>query len=145
MATLLFEVPERSQGEMSWRNLIGRRDVIAHRLLTVDDQRIRREAQRDFDSLHELLSRVHFVPVKTNFEAGRGPCPMLKMGVVRQFSPAEPGRKPTIGQSLIFVCEDEQRGFMAVRMGRSANNRVLFAAPRGTYRIGVLGLNPVAP
>ena len=144
LATLLFEVPDKSHGEMSWRNLIGRRDVIAHQLLTVDNQRIHREAQRDFDSLHQLLSRVYFVPVKTNLEAGRGFCPMLKTDVVRRLSPAEPGSKPTLGQSLIFVCEDERRGFVAFRTGRSANNRILFAGPRGTHRISVAGLNPGA-
>ena len=139
LATLIFEVPDRSQDEMSWRDLIGRRDVIAHKLLTVDDQRIHREAERDFGSLHELLSRVHFAPVKTHFEAGKGFCPLLKSDVVRLLSPVEPGRKPTIGQSLIFICEDEKRGFLAYRAGRSANNRVLFSGPAGTHRITVSG------
>ena len=38
LETLLFEIPAQSDDDqVSWRNLIGRRDVIAHQLLTVDD------------------------------------------------------------------------------------------------------------
>ena len=41
LAELLFEFPNRSSNdEATWRNLIGRRDVIAHQSLTVDDQRV---------------------------------------------------------------------------------------------------------
>ena len=143
LARLLFEVPDSSQGEMSWRTLIGRRDVIAHQLLTVDDQRIQREAKRDFGSLHKLLSRVYFVPVKTNLEAGGGFGPILKTDAIRRLSPAEPGKKPTIGQSLIFVCEDEKQGFVAFRMGRSASNSILLSGPPGSHRFSVTGVNPV--
>lgn len=143
LATLLFEVPDSSHGEMSWRDLIGRRDVIAHQLLTVDDQIVHREAQRDFDSLHALLSRVYFVPVKTNLEVGRGFVPMLKWSALKRLSPSEPGRKPTIGQSLVFVCEDEKLGFVAFRAGRSTNNQFLIAGPPGTHRISLAKIGGV--
>ena len=145
LAALLFEVPDRSQGEISWRDLVGRRDVIAHQLLTVDDQRIHREAARDFGSLHELLSRVYFVPVKTDFRVGRAFNLMLKADALRRLSPAEEGRKPTIGESLIFVCEDEKRGFVALRAGRSTGNRILFAGPRGVYPISIAAFTPSSP
>ncbi len=82
LAPLLFEIPDRSHGEMSWRDLIGRRDVIAHQLLTVDDQRVWDEARRDFGSLYEMLSRVHFAPVKSDLDAGRGISPMFNGAVV---------------------------------------------------------------
>ena len=141
LATLLFEVPDRSPGEISWRDLIGRRDVIAHQLLTIDDKRIQHEAQRDFGLLHKLLSWVYFAPVKTNLKAGRGFGPMLKTDVVRGLLPAKPGSTPTIGQSLIFVCEDEKQGLVAFRAGRTEKNGVLFAGLRGTHRISVAGLN----
>ena len=145
LATLLFEVPDSSHGEMSWRDLIGRRDVIAHQLLTVNDQTVHREAQRDFDSLHALLSRVYFVPVKTNLDVGRGFGPMLKGDALRRLSPSEPGTQPTIGQSLVFVCEDEKRGFIAFRAGRSANNQLPIAGPPGTHRISVGRIDRVRP
>ena len=140
LGTLLFEVPDRAQGEMSWRDLVGRRDIIAHQLLTVDDKRVRREAHRDFGRLHEMLSRVYFVPVKSDLDAGKGIAPMLKTEAVRRLSPTEPGRQPTIGQSLVFVCEDERQGFIALRIGRTAKNRALIAGPAGDYRITVAGL-----
>ena len=140
LATLLFEIPDRSQDKMSWRDLIGRRDVIAHQLLTVDDQRIYREAKRDFGALHTLLSHLYFVPVKTNFQAGRGFEPMFKSDVIHRLLPAEPGTRPTIGQSLILVCEDENQGFIAFRMSRSASNRALFTGPPGSHHISVVGL-----
>lgn len=145
LATLLFEIPDRSQGEMSWRNLIGRRDVIAHQLLTVDDQRVQREAQRDFNSLHQLLSRVHFALVKSNLEAGRTFLPMFRGDAVQRLSPGESGSKPTTGQGLIFVFEDEKRGFLAFRLGRSANNEILIAGPPGTDHISITHLRRVAP
>lgn len=143
LATLLFEVPDGSHGELSWRDLIGRRDVIAHQLLTVDDQMVHREAQRDFDSLHALLSRVYFVPIKTNLEVGRGFGPMLKGSVLKRISPSEPGRQPTIGQSLVFVCEDEKLGFVAFRTGRSTKNKLLIAGPPGTHRISLAKIGRV--
>ena len=39
LAQVLFEIPEASVGDVSWRELIGRRDVLAHQLLTIDDER----------------------------------------------------------------------------------------------------------
>ena len=48
LQNLLFEIPDATcDGDMSWRNLVGRRDVIAHQLLTVDDERVYQEAVRD--------------------------------------------------------------------------------------------------
>ena len=135
LATLLFEIPNSLQGEMSWRDLIGRRDVMAHQLLTVDDQKVYREAQRDFGSLHALLTRVYFVPAKTNLEGGQGFGPLLKGSVLKRLSPSEPGRPPTIGQSLVFVCEDERLGFVGFRIGRSPNNKLLIGGPPGNHRI----------
>lgn len=135
LATLLFEIPNSLQGETSWRDLIGRRDVIAHQLLTVDDQMVYREAQRDFGSLHALLTRVYFVPAKTNLEGGQGFGPMLKGSVLNRLARSQPGKQPTIGQSLVFVCEDERLGFVAFRFGRSPNNKLLIGGPPGTHRI----------
>ena len=137
LADLFFEIPDRSQDEMSWRDLIGRRDVIAHRLLTVDDERVHREAERDFGSLHKLLSRVYFAPVKTDFEADKGFMPMLKADAWRRLAPSVEGLKPEIGGSLIFVCEDKKEGFVPFRLGRSASNTVLLAAPPGIRRISI--------
>ena len=50
LQSLLIEIPnETSEDEVSWRSLVTRRDVIAHGLLTVDDDRVYMEAVRDFD------------------------------------------------------------------------------------------------
>lgn len=137
LATLLFEIPDRSHDEMSWRELVGRRNVIAHNLLSVDDQRIRREAERDFGRLYEMLSRVYFVPVKSDFDAGRYVGSTIRGDALGRLSPAEPGSKVAIGQGLVFIYEDERHGFVAYRWGRGANNEILISGPPGLHRISI--------
>lgn len=122
---------------MSRRDLVGRRDVIAHNLLTVDDQKVRREAQRDFGTLLEMLSRVYFVPVKSDSDAGRYVDFAIRGDALGRLSPAEPGSKVAIGQSLVFVYEDERHGFGTYRWGRGANNKILISGPHGRHRISV--------
>ena len=132
LAQVLFEIPEASQeGEVSWRELVGRRDVLAHRLLTIDDERVYCDAERDFGALFELLSRVYFVPVKTDLDAGKGFGPLLKTDAVHRLAPSMDGCTPEIGSSLVFICEDSNKGFLTFRMGRSENNTILLAGPPG--------------
>ncbi len=137
--SLLFEVPrEGSEDELTWRSLIGRRDVIAHDLLAVDDNQVHREASRDFNSLHQLLSRVYFVPAKTDYwGSGRGFSPLIKADAWKGLSPSENGRTPRIGESLVFVCEDKVEGFLSFRFGRTEGNRVLMSASLGPRKLPI--------
>ena len=130
LETLLFEIPGQSDEQVSWRNLVGRRDVIAHQLLTVDDRRVYREAERDFCSLHELISRVYFAPIKTRFKAGRGAGPLLRLEALDSLMPAVGGERPRIGTALVFVFEDEVEGFLSIRMGRTEKNKIALQTPR---------------
>ena len=130
---LLFEIPGESDDQVSWRNLIGRRDVIAHKLLTVDDERVYREAERDFGLLEELISRVYFVPIKTDFGAGRGAAPLMRVEVLDKLTPSVGGERPRIGTSVVFVFEDLADGFVCLRMGRTKTNKITLAAPRAMY------------
>ena len=131
LSSLFYEIPGgTSESELSWRSLIGRRDVIAHQLLTVDSARVYNEAKRDFGFLHKLISRVYFSPVKTNIGADRGFSPLLKTDAIKQLKPSKHGSTPKIGESLIFVCEDIVDGFLSFRLGRSENNRALLSTPR---------------
>ncbi len=143
LEALLFEIPnETLDDEASRRNLIGRRDVIAHKLLTVDDDRVYKEAVRDFGSLHQLLSKVYFVPVKTDWTSGDGFSPLVKTHAVRNLAPSGYGQTPHIGESLIFICEDKVEGFMAFRLGRTDDNKFLVGAshaPRSIH-ISVYGI-----
>ena len=140
LESLFFEVPQdASDEEMSWRNLIGRRDVIAHRLLTVDDNQVYREAVRDFGSLHKLLSRIHFNPVKTDLMSGKGPEFPFKGDLLRNLAPSKYGQSPSIGESLTFVSEDRLEGLFALRLGRTEDNKMLIGAslaPR-TFHISI--------
>ena len=138
LESLLFEIPrEASEDELSWRSLIGRRDVIAHDLLTVDDNRVYREARRDFDSLHQLLSRVYFVPAKTDLGSDQGLSPFIKADAWKGLKPSEHGRTPSIGECLIFVCEDKIEGFLSFRFGRTEGNSVLISASLGPRRLPI--------
>ena len=129
LAELLFEFPNRSSNdEATWRNLIGRRDVIAHQILTVDDQRVYDETKRDFHLLHQLLSRVFFTPVITDIANNLGFSPQIKRELFDGLTPMQAGETPQIGASLTFICDDQTLGFVAIRMGITKNNQLLFAA-----------------
>ena len=129
LESLLSELPDKTgSSSVSWRGLIARRDVIAHKLLTVDDKQVYREAVRDFGVLHQLLSNTYFVPVKTDWASNRGFSPMIKADAVRRLAPSKANTTPGIGQSLVFICEDEQEGFLAFRLGRSHDDKIMMAA-----------------
>ena len=132
LETLLFEIPGESDDQVSWRNLIGRRDVIAHQLLTVDDERVHREAERDFDSLEELISRVYFAPIKSDFRAGLGAGPLMRREAFDKLTPVR-DKRPRIGTSIVFVYDDVVDGFVCLRIGRTERNKIALAAPRPMY------------
>lgn len=46
----------------------------------------------------------------------------------------------TIGQSLVFIFEDERQGFVAFGFGCSANNEFLISGPPGVHRISMTHL-----
>ena len=129
---LLFEIPGAACDQVSWRNLIGRREVIAHKLLTVDDETVYKEAERDFALLGELVSRVFFAPTKTDLHNGRPMQPLLRSEVLHKLEPAVPGELPRIGTSLIFIVEDVTMGLTYLRMGRTEENKLALAGPPGT-------------
>ena len=139
---LVFEVPDKtSEDEMSWRNLIGRRIVIAHRLLTVDNSRVYREAVRDFGYLHALLSKVHINPVKTDLACGQGPNFLFKTDAFHNIAPAIADATPGVGASLVVISEDKQKGLYAFRIGRTENSELLFASTlAGSYPLSVHGV-----
>ena len=145
LETLLFEIPGESDDQVSWHNLIGRRNVIAHQLLTVDDERVYREAKRDFGSLEELISRVYFVPIKTDFGTGRGASPLMRTEILDKLTPDVGGERPRIGTSVVFVFEDVVDGFVCLRMGRTKTNKITLATPRAMYfsMAGVDGMENV--
>ena len=130
ISELLPEIPQYSKGdEASWRNLIGRRDVLAHQLLTIDDHRVYQETVRDFKPLHQLLSYVNFVPVKTGIESGGlGFPPMIKTKWIEGLTPAIAGQSSKIGTALTFICDDETLGFVAVKLGISDQRMLLISS-----------------
>ena len=129
LESLLFEIPnEGSEDEVSWRSLIGRRDVIAHQLLTVDDERVYQEARRDFGRLSQLVSKVYFVPTKTDLKSRKWFPILMRTSALENLSPSTAGLRPDIGQCLIFIYEDKLGGFLSLRIGRSENNKITLAS-----------------
>ena len=142
LASLLFEIPrETEEDEASWRNLIGRRDVIAHKLLTVDDEQVYKEAVRDFGSLRQLISRIYFAPVKSDLASNAIPFPALKTEVMNSLVPATHGRTPRIGEALVFIYEDKREGLWPLRLGRTEGNKVLIASPRSLSNFSLDGMS----
>ena len=142
LETLLFEIPGESDGQISWRGLIGRRDVIAHQLLTVDDNRVYREAERDFGLLHQLISRVYFAPIKTDLHSGPSPQPLIQTKVLKNLTAVKRGEPPRIGNSIVLIFEDAADGFVWVRMGRTEKNKVALATSR-PMQFAVAGVNKI--
>lgn len=131
LAELFPEVPDNCTDAASWRDLIGRRDVIAHRILSVDDVRVRQEAQRDFSTLYSLLRNINFVPTLTDWDSGRLFAVRMRAEAIRRLPPLEPdGSATEIGTSLILVCEDIQHGLLTFRVARSAEDQLLFSSSR---------------
>ena len=131
LALLLYEIPDSSpdEAEASWRNLIGRRDVIAHKLLSVDDLRVFDECVRDFVTINGFLSNVHFAVAKSDVENGYfGPEIAIKTDTMNSLKPTREGQKPTINDSVVVVFEDKQLGFWSLRFSLSADRELLIAS-----------------
>ena len=139
LAALFPEVAGDPESSTTWKELIRRRDVIAHQILSVDDEQVRSEANRDFGSLHKLLSNVFFAPIVSDWGHGRGFSLALRADVLRRLPAVEPdGHRIGIGESVVLVCEDLQEGLLSFRLGRSPEDKLLLASSRlGTLRLSV--------
>lgn len=127
----------------SWKEPISRRDVIAHRILTLDDDRIREEADRDFRALCQLLSNIHFAPTVTDLEQGIGPEVAIRGKLLRELAPSEAGQEAfVLGGALVVVCLDARKGIVTFRLGRSHHNTVVLAVSHpGEYAFTFSKLN----
>ena len=131
----------------AWRSLIGRRDVIAHQVLTVDDNRVRAEANRDFRTLLSLLENINFVPVMTDRTNRKIFGVQLRAEVLHRLPAVEPGSDVTavIGGSLIFVCHDTEHGLLTYRLARSPEDKLLVASSRpGAFSVSMSPVRPEA-
>ncbi len=129
-----------------WKSLIGRRNVIAHRILTLDDNRIREEADRDFRALCQLLSNIHFAPTLIDIEQGIGPEVCVRSDLLRQLAASEAGQEGFVpGGAMVIVCLDARKGIVAFRFGRGPDNQALLATSHpGEYRFTVWASNSPA-
>ena len=127
----------------SWKELIGRRDVIAHQILTLDDDKIRKEADRDFRALCRLLGNIHFAPTIIDLERGIGPQVIVRADYLRGLTTSESGQDAfVLGGSMVVVCLDTSKGIIVFRLGRSSNNRALMAVSHpGEYTFTVYEAN----
>ena len=130
----------------SWKSLIGRRDVIAHQILTLDDNKVREEANRDFRALCQLLSKIHFAPTIIDLEQGIGPEVVIRSNQLRGLAESEAGQEAFLpGGALVVVCLDTRKGIVTFRLGRGPNNRALMAVSHpGEYGFTVSKVNPPA-
>ncbi|MYB15452.1 MAG: hypothetical protein F4X41_00230 [Chloroflexi bacterium] len=110
-----------------WRDLLARRNVIAHRILSVDDKRVREEAGRYFRDLYRLVRRIEFSPVMVNLKTGLIPGPQFKGSVLLDLPLVAPGMQPKLGEALIVVYETE-KGVLALRFGRTNANTLAIAS-----------------
>ena len=130
----------------SWKDLISRRDVIAHKILTIDDNKVRKETDRDFRALCQLLSNIHFAPTVIDLEQGIGPEVVIHSSQLRELVPSEAGQEAfVLGGTMVVVCLDARKGIVTFRLGRSPDNEVLLAVSHpGQYTFTVSKVNPPA-
>ena len=130
----------------SWKSLISRRDVIAHQILTLDDGKVREEADRDFRALCQLLSNIHFAPTFIDIEQGIGPEFCVRSNLLRELEPSEAGQEGFVpGGALVIVCLDARKGIVTFRLGRGPDNQALLAMSHpGEYRFTVWASNSPA-
>ena len=130
----------------SWTDLIRRRDVIAHKILTLDDDKVRKEADRDFRALCQLLSNIHFAPTVTDLEQGIGPEVAFRSDQIRELVPSEAGQEAfVLGGAMVVVCLDARKGIVTFRLGRSPDNELLLTSSHpGQYTFTVSKVNPLA-
>ena len=130
----------------SWKDLIRRRDVIAHKILTLDDNKVRKEADRDFRALCQLLSNIHFAPTVIDLEQGIGPEVAFHSDQIRELVPSEAGKEALVlGGAMVVVYLDARKGIVTFRLGRSPDNELLLAGSHpGQYTFTVSGVNPPA-
>ena len=132
---ILVEIPGKSKGGLSWRSIIGLRDVLVHKL-TVDNTRFYREASQSCAPLYDLLARVYFAPVKTDVTAGESlVSPSIKREALVNLVPYGDNeeRTPEIAKTLVFICEDRSGEFLFFRLGRTTNpKQLLMWGPPGS-------------
>ena len=128
----------------SWKDLISRRDVIAHKILTLDNDKVREEADRDFRALCQLLSNIHFAPTVIDLEQGIGPEVAIRSSQLHELAPLEAGQKAfVLGGTLVVVCLDARKGIVTFRLGRSPDNKVLLSISHpGEYTFTFSKVNP---
>ena len=122
--TQLLEVVETDHSELRWRDLIALRNVLTFRLLTAEGEgTIQSEAKRDFAMLCELLGRLFFVPVRTDFVRSKCSRPLLEArstdsdrAIQKWFHNLDP---------LVFICEDAKLGFLSCRVERSESDDIV--------------------
>ena len=126
LTDLFPDLPDRAEDTAAWRDLIGRRLVIAHKILTVDYARVRREANRDFGKLYCLLRNINFVPAMTDFRNGRPFDVTIRGELLTRLPPVTPGSDDVmLGSSLILVCDDVQEGLQTFRLARVSDSEFL--------------------
>lgn len=139
LVELFPDLSDGAEDTTTWKELIGRRDVIAHKILTIDDDRVRDEADQDFRTLYSLLRNISFVPKMTDVANGRGIEVLFRVDELHRLSPITPGSNVTaIGASLILVHDDFRLGLQSLRLARSSDNELLIAAsPAGCSTLSV--------
>ena len=118
--------------------------MIAHQILTTDEDRVREEANLDFRALSQLLPNIHFAPAITDLEQGIGPNVIVCSNRLRELAPSEAGQPAfVLGGARVIVCLDAREGIVTFRFGRSPDNEALLAVShQGEYTFTVSEVNP---
>ena len=136
LETILVEIPGKSKdGRMSWRSIVGLRDVLAHNLLTLDTVRFFQEASQHCAPLYDLLVRVYFNPIKSNTTTESLVGPLIKTEAMMKLAPYgdDEEQVPEIAKTLVCICEDRSGDFLFFRVGRTANpKQILLWGPPGS-------------
>ena len=131
----------------SWKELISRRDVIAHGILTLDvfTGSVRKQIGTSGRFVNSCLTSTSPLRSRISNKASAQRL-QIRGKLLRELEPSEAGQEAfVLGGALVVVCLDARKGIVAFRLGRSPHNTVVLAVSHpGEYTFTFSKLNPSA-
>ena len=141
---ILVELPLKAENdELSWRGLIGMRQVLVHKPWAVDHAVVWRTATEEFPALLTLIESTTIDVEPTDVENGRGPTIDVSARKLISGAKTVPGDKMALTGSQVLVFRDVTHGLGALHVGLAEGTSVLVGASpewvrkKWSMRIGV--------
>ena len=142
LLSVLVELPLEADGDdLSWKGLIGMRNVLAHQPWALDHAVVWRTVTEEFPILLAVIDATTIEVEPSDVENGRQPKIMVDVATLMAGTGTTIGGKMSPTGSQILVFRDLTHGLGALHVGRSddGTSRLVGAAPawaRGRWSMG---------